>query len=148
MALLDRVQKDMVEAMKAKDEVRLGAVRMVKAALLKYKADKMKEADEAAEMDILRMLLKQRAESAEMFRSGGRPELAQKEDAEAKVLEAYLPARATDEEMDAAIAAAVEATPGASLKQMGQVVAAARARLAGRFIDGKALADRVRARLS
>lgn len=148
MALLDRVQKDMVEAMKAKDETRLGAVRMLKTALMKYKADNMKDADEAAEIRIVESLLKQRRESADMFRKGGRPELADKEEAESKLLAVYLPAGASDEEIDAAIAAAMAETGISSLKQMGQVMNAAKAKLAGKRVDGKALSDKVRGRLS
>lgn len=148
MSLLDRVQKDMVEAMKAKDELRLGAIRMLKAALMKHKVDTMKELDENEEMKILNIILKQRKESADMFRKGGRPEQADKEEAEMKVVEAYMPASANEEEMEAAIAAAIAETPNASLKQMGVVMKAAQAKLAGKRVDGKALSDKVRARLS
>ena len=95
MPLLDRVQKDMVDAMKAKDPARLSAIRMVKAALMKYKADSMKPPDEAAEMQILKMLIKQRTESAEMFRTGGRADMAEKEEAERSLIEGYMPAAAT-----------------------------------------------------
>jgi hypothetical protein len=148
MSLLERVQKDMVEAMKGKQETRLGAVRMIKTALMKYKADQMKEADEAAEMQILNLLVKQRKESVEMFRKAGREELAQKEEAEQAVIEAYMPAAATDEEIDAAISAAMSETGITSLKQMGQVMNAVKAKLTGKRVDGKALSDQVRARLS
>lgn len=148
MALLDRVQKDMVEAMKAKQELRLNAIRMIKAALLKYKADNMKEADEAAEMQILNSLLKQRREAADMFRKGNRPELADKEEAEWKIIEGYMPASASPEEIDAAIAAAMAETGITSLKQMGQVMNAVKAKLTGKRVDGKALSDQVRAKLS
>ena len=145
---MDRVQKDMVEAMKAKDELRLGAVRMVKSALMKYKADQMKDADEAAEMQILNQLLKQRREASEMFRKGGRPELADKEDNEAKILESYMPALATENDMDAAIAAALSETGITSLKQMGVVMKAAQAKLIGKRLDGKLLSEKVRGKLS
>ncbi|MBM3813816.1 MAG: GatB/YqeY domain-containing protein [Acidimicrobiia bacterium] len=148
MALLDRVQKDMVEAMKAKQELRLNAIRMIKAALLKYKADNMKEADEAAEMQILNSLLKQRREAADMFRKGNRPELADKEEAEWKIIEGYMPASASPKEIDAAIAAAMAETGITSLKQMGQVMNAVKAKLTGKRVDGKALSDQVRAKLS
>jgi uncharacterized protein len=148
MTLLEKVQKDMVEAMKAKQELRLNAIRMIKTALMKYKADSMKEADEAAEMQILNSLLKQRRESVEMFRKGGREELAQKEEAELQVIESYMPASASEEEIDAAIAAAMQETGITSLKQMGQVMNAAKAKLTGKRVDGKALSDKVRARLS
>jgi uncharacterized protein YqeY len=148
MALLDRVQKDMVEAMKAKDEARLGAIRMLKAALMKYKVDAMKDLDEAAEMQVLNSLLKQRREAAEMFRKGGREDLAAKEEAETNVIEGYMPASATEEEIAAAIEAAIAETGVTSLKQMGVVMKATQAKLTGKRVDGKALSDKVRARLS
>jgi uncharacterized protein YqeY len=148
MALMDRIQKDMVEAMKAKEELRLGAVRMIKSALMKYKADSMKDADEAAEMQILNQLLKQRHESADMFRKGGRPELAEKEDAEAKLIESYMPASATEADIDAAVAAALAETGATGAKQMGMVMKAAQAKLAGKRIDGKMLSEKVKAKLS
>lgn len=148
MALLDRIQKDMVEAMKSKDELRLGAIRMVKAALMKHKVDTMKELDEAEEMKVLNIIIKQRKEAADMFRKGGRKEAAEKEEAEQKIVESYMPASASDEEIDAAIAEAIAANPGASVKQMGVVMKAAQAKLTGKRVDGKALSDKVRARLS
>lgn len=138
----------MVEAMKAKDELRLSVTRGVKTALMKYKADNMKEADEPAEQQILNLLLRQRREAADMFRKGGREEMAAKEDAEAKMLEGYMPSLASDADMDTAIGEAMAETGITSLKQMGQVVSAAKGKLAGKRVDGKALSDRVRARLS
>src|SRR3979409_2274094 len=110
MSLLDQIQKDMVTAMKAKDEARLGAVRMIKTALKKHEVDSMKPLDEATEMQILNMLIKQRRESADMFRKGGRPELAEKEETELKLIETYMPAGATEEEVEAAISAAISET--------------------------------------
>jgi len=89
MPLLDRIQKDMVDAMKAKDEARLGAIRMIKAALKKVEVDSMKPLTEATEMQVMNTLIKQRRESADMFRKGSRPELADKEEAELKLIEAY-----------------------------------------------------------
>ncbi len=149
MSLLERTQKDMVEAMKAKEEMRLGAIRMLKAALMKFKVDNPgKELNESEEMKILNSLLKQRRESADMFRKGGREDQALKEEAEAKLLEGYMPAGASDEEIDAAIAAALAETGAASAKQMGLVVKAAQAKLTGKRVDGKALADKVRGKLS
>ncbi len=146
--MLERIQKDMVEAMKARDEARLSTVRMVKTALKKQEVDSMKPLDEAAEMQVLNSLIKQRKDSADMFRKGGRPELAEKEEAEMKLIETYLPAGATKEAMEAAIAAAIAETGVSSLKQMGAVMKAAQAKLAGKRVDGKALSDMVRARLS
>ncbi len=148
MSLIERIQKDMVEAMKAKDETRLAAVRFIKTALLKYKADNMKEADEQASQQILNTLLKQRRESAGMFRKGGREELAAKEEAEITVIEAYLPAMATEADIEAALAAALAETGVTSAKQMGVVMKAVQAHLGGKRADGKTLSDKVRARLS
>jgi len=148
MALIDLVQKDMVAAMKAHEATRLDALRMLKTALMKYKVDNLKELDEQSELQILNMLVKQRRESADMFRKGNRPELAEKEEAELKMIESYMPSAPTEAEIDAAIAAALAETPGASLKQMGVVMKAAQGKLAGKRVDGKALSDRVRAKLS
>jgi len=147
MALLDQLQKDMAEAMKARDEARLSALRLMKAALMKEKVDSMKTLDEAAELKVLNSLIKQRKDAAELYRQGGRPELAEKEEAEMKLIESYMPAPATEEEMAAAVEAALGETGAASAKQMGQVIAAARAKLAGKRIDGKRLSDLVKARL-
>jgi uncharacterized protein YqeY len=147
MPLIEQVQKDMVTAMKAKDEARLSALRMIKAALMKFKVDSMKELDEAAELQVLNSLIKQRREAAEMFLKAGRTEQAEKEQAEARLIESYMPAAPTEEEMEAAIAAAIQETGVTSLKQMGQVMSAAKAKLAGKRIDGKILSDRVRAKL-
>ena|SRR5689334_20233257 len=148
MALIDQVQKDMVAAMKAREETRLDALRMLKTALMKYKVDTMKELDEQSELQILKMLVKQRVESAEMFRKGNRIELAEKEEAELKLIESYMPSAPTDAEIDAAIASALAETQNASLKQMGVVMKAVQAKLAGKRVDGKALSDRVRSKLS
>lgn len=147
MALLDQLQKDMAEAMKARDEARLSALRMMKAALMKEKVDSMKALDEAAELKVLNSLIKQRKDAAELYRQGGRPELAEKEEAEMKLIESYMPASATEEEMAAAVTAALGETGAAGAKQMGQVMAAARAKLAGKRIDGKRLSELVKARL-
>lgn len=148
MALLERLQKDLVDAMKAKDEARLSALRMVKAALMKHKVDSMKDLDETAEIQVLKGLIKQRADAAEMFRKGGREEQAAKEDAERALIESYMPAAATEAEIDAAIQEALAETGAASAKQMGAVMKAAQARLAGKRVDGKALSEKVRARLA
>lgn len=148
MPLLDQVQKDMTEAMKARDELRLSALRMIKTALKKHEVDSMKPLDEKSEFQVLNTLIKQRKESAEMFRKGGRAELADKEEAELKLIESYMPASATDEEIDTAIAQAMSETGVTSLKQMGVVMKTVQAKLAGKRVDGKALSDKVRARLA
>lgn len=148
MPLLDQIQKDIIAAMKGREEARLDALRMIKTALKKHEIDAMKPLDEATELQILNTLIKQRKESSEMFRKGNRPELADREDAELKLIETYMPSAPTAEEVDAAIAAAMEETGVTSLKQMGVVMKAAQAKLAGKRVDGKALSDRVRSKLS
>ena len=148
MPLLDRIQSDMVASMKAKDEARLNAIRLIKTALKKHEVDSMKPLDENSELQILSTLIKQRREAADMFRKGGRGELADREEAELKLIESYMPAAPSDAEIDAAIAAAMAETGVTSLKQMGVVMKATQAKLAGKRVDGKALSEKVRARLS
>src|SRR5215471_17907250 len=148
MPLVDQVQQEMVTAMKARDEARLSALRMIKAALMKAKVDSPKPIDEAAEMAILKQLIKQRQDAAEMFRKAGRNEQADKEEAEKALIEGYLPAGASDAEIDAAIAEAMAETGATSAKQMGLVMKAVQARLKGKTVDGKALSDKVKSKLS
>jgi uncharacterized protein YqeY len=147
MALLERIQTDLVAAMRAKDEPRLSAIRMIKTALKKHEVDSMKPLDEATELQLLNTLVKQRREAADMFRKGGRPELADREDAELKLIESYMPSAPSDEEIDAAISAALAETGATSAKQMGVVMKAAQAKLAGKRVDGKALSEKVKAKL-
>jgi uncharacterized protein YqeY len=148
MALLDKIQKDMVEAMKSKDEARLGVVRMIKSALKKHEIDAMKPLDEPTEMQVMNTLLKQRRESVDMFRKGGREELAVKEEAEIKILESYLPQSASQEELEAAVAVAIAETGATSAKQMGVVMKAAQAKLAGKRVEGKVLSELVKSKLT
>jgi uncharacterized protein len=147
MPLLDTIQKDMVSAMKLKDENRLGTLRMIKSALQKQQIDSMKPLNEAAEMQVMNTLLKQRRESAELFRKGGRAELAEKEEAEIGIIESYLPSAPSSEEMDRAVAEAISETGANSSKQMGAVMKAAQAKLAGKRVDGKALSELVKQKL-
>ena len=147
MSLAERIQKDMVEAMKAKQELRLSVVRAIKTALLKYKADSMKEADEAAEQALLKTLAKQRMDSMEQFKNAGRQELADKEAAELAIIESYLPQKASAEDLEAAVAAAIAETGASGKAQMGVVMKAATAKLAGKNVDGKALSELVKAKL-
>jgi hypothetical protein len=146
--LLDQIQKDIIAAMKGREEARLDALRMIKTALKKHEIDAMKPLDEPTELQILNTLIKQRKEASEMFRKGNRPELADKEDAEQKLIESYMPSAPTEAEMDAAIAAAMAESGITSLKQMGVVMKAAQAKLAGKRVDGKVLSDRVRSKLT
>jgi uncharacterized protein len=147
MTLLDRIQKDMVRAMKAKEESRLSVLRMMKSALQKHRVDSMKPLNEASEMQVMNTLLKQRRESADLFRKGGREELARKEEAEIVILAEYLPSPPTPSEMDQAVSAAIAETGATSQKEMGAVMKAAQAKLAGKRVDGKALSEMVKQRL-
>jgi len=147
MKLIEKVQADMTAAMKARDEFKLGVLRMVKSALKNKEIEKVRALEPAEEFSVLQTLVKQRHESVEQFEKGGRMELAEKEKREIPIIEAYLPSGATAEEMDAAIAAAMAETGASTAKQMGAVIKAARAKLEGKTIDGKALSDRVKAKL-
>jgi uncharacterized protein len=148
MPLIDQLQKDLLALMKAKDEARLSAVRMLKAALMKAKVDSVKPLDEEAEMKILNSLVKQREDAADMYRKGGRPEQAEKEEAERRVIESYMPAAATDAELETAIAEALAETGATATKQMGLVMNAVKAKLTGKRIDGKLLSGKVKEKLS
>lgn len=148
MPLIDQLQKDLVAAMKAKEELKLGAIRMIKTALQKaLSVDPSKPLGEAAEQQLLKSLVKQRIDSAEMFRKGSREELAAKEDAEKLIIESYLPVSASEEEILAAVEAAIGETGATSAKQMGVVIKAATAKLAGKTVDGRLLSEKVKARL-
>jgi len=148
MSLLDQLQKDLVAAMKAREEARLSAIRMIKTALQKAHVDAPKALDDAGEQQVLKSLVKQRIDAAEMFRKGGREDQAVKEEAEKRIIESYLPAAASEEETLAAIEAAIQETGATSAKQMGLVMKAVQAKLAGKTIDGKTISEKVKARLS
>ncbi len=148
MAFIDRIQKDLTEAIKLKDELRLSVLRMVKTALKNKEIEKIRPLDDAESLQVLQTLVKQRKESVEQFSRGGRKDLADKETREIAIIETYLPAGANEADMDQAIEAAIAETSANSPKQMGAVIKAARARLEGKTVDGKALSDRVRERLS
>jgi uncharacterized protein YqeY len=148
MPLVDRIQTDIVTAMRAKEELRLSVLRMVKSALHLKSVEKMRPLEDAESMQILQTLLKQRRESVEQFTKGGRQELADKETKEIAIIEEYLPAGASDAEMAKAIEDAIVETAANSPKQMGAVIKAAKAKLEGKTVDGKVLSDRVRERLA
>jgi uncharacterized protein len=148
MSLAEKIQKDMTDAMRAKDELRLSVLRGIKSAIKLKEVEKIRALDETESIQILQTLVKQRKESIEQFTKGNRLDLAGKETKELAIIETYLPAGATDAEMDAAIAKAIADSGANSIKQMGAVVKAAKAALEGKTVDGKALSDRVRARLS
>jgi uncharacterized protein YqeY len=147
MGFVDRIQKDLTQVMKAKDELRLSVLRMVKTALHNKQVEKMKPLEDAEAMQVLQTLIKQRKDSVEQFQKGGRHDLADKESKEIAIIETYLPAAASAEDMDQAITSAIAETGASSSKQMGAVMKAAKAKLEGKTVDGKALSDQVRERL-
>ena len=148
MGYIERIQSDLTAAMKEKDELRLSVLRMVKSALKNKEIEKMRSLDDLESLQVLQTLVKQRRESVDQFRKGGRPDLADKETKEIAIIEQYLPAAPSDQEMRRAIEAAIAEESADSLKQMGAVIKAARARLEGKAVDGKVLSDKVRERMS
>lgn len=148
MSFEERIQKDLTEALKGKNELRLSVLRMVKSALKLKSVEKIGPLEDAEALQVLQTLVKQRRESVEQFTKGGRMDLAEKETKEIAIIESYLPAAASDDELRAAIEAAIAETGANSPKQMGGVIKAAKARLAGKTVDGKVLSDRVRERLA
>src|SRR6266849_5695581 len=138
MALIERIQKDLTQAMMSKDELRLSVLRMVKSALKYKEIEKVRPLEDGESLQVLQTLVKQRRESVEQFARGGRQDLADKETKEIAILENYLPAAPSDSDLSVAN----------SPKAMGAVIKAAKARLEGKAVDGKVLSDRVRERLS
>lgn len=147
MTIVEQVEKDLVAALRAQEALKLSVLRMMKAALMNKRSERGKEVDDAEALAVLRTLAKQRHESVEAFRKGGREDLATKEEAEIKIVEAYLPAGASDEEIDAAVAAALAETGASSAKDVGKVMKAAMAKLTGKNADGKRVSEKVRAKL-
>lgn len=148
MSYLERIQADLTAAMKQKDELRLSVLRMMKSALKLKEVEKVRPLEDLESLQVLQTLVKQRRESVDQFTKGGRKDLAEKEAKEIVIIEEYLPAAPNDNELQHAVEAAINEMGADSLKQMGAVIKAARARLEGKAIDGKALSDRVRERLS
>ena len=138
---------DLTEAMKAKNADRLSALRMVKANLMNRQIDKGGELTDDEIIKALQGLVKQRRDSIEQYEKAGRNELAAKEAAEIAVIEKYLPQAASTAEIDAAVTAAIAETGASSMKDMGAVMKAAMAVLAGKSADGKAISDAVKAKL-
>ena len=147
MTLVEQVDKDLVAAMKAREELRLSVLRMMKTALKLKQTESGRPLADTEALAVLRTLVKQRHESAEQFRKGGHEDRAEKEEAEIKIVEGYLPAAATGEEIETAVAAAIVETGAATPKDLGKVMKAAMGRLAGKNADGKRVSERVRAKL-
>jgi uncharacterized protein len=147
MSLKEKIISDMTAAMKAKDAARTSTLRMVKAAITNREKDGGGELGDEDVMKLLRSQVKQRRDSVEQYQKGGRPELADKELAEIAVIEEYLPQAASQDEIDAAVAAAISETGASSMKDMGAVMKAVMPKLAGKNADGKAVSEAVKAKL-
>jgi hypothetical protein len=148
MSLQDKIQSDIAEAMRGKDVLKLGVLRMMKTAVKNKEVEKMKTLEEPEVLAVFNTLVKQRKDSIEQFRKGGREDLAQKEEAEIKVIELYLPASASEEEIRRAIDEAIQETGAASMKDMGKVMKATQARLAGKTADGARVSQMVKEKLA
>jgi uncharacterized protein YqeY len=148
MAIVDDINRDITAAMKAKEAERLSALRMVKTALKLRETELPGSVDDAEAEKVLNTLLKQRRDAAEQYRAAQREDLALKEENEARIIQTYLPAAASEEDMLTAVNEAIAETGAASMKEMGAVMKAARAKLEGKTVDGKALSDLVKAKLS
>ncbi len=147
MSLTDTLTADIGRAMKAKDTTALTALRMLKTALTNKSIEKSRALEPAEELQVVGALVKQRRDSIEQFTAAGRPELAAKEQAEINVLDGYLPPAASDEDVVAAVTAAVVSTGATTAKDMGKVMKAVLAALAGKTVDGKRVNELVRAAL-
>ncbi|HKO61973.1 MAG TPA: GatB/YqeY domain-containing protein [Pyrinomonadaceae bacterium] len=138
---------DLTAAMKAQEALRTSTLRMAKAALQNREIEKGGELDEEEMAKLLRSLVKQRRDSVEQYEKGGRQELADKEKAEIEILEQYLPQSATREEIEAVVATAIIETGATSMKDMGKVMKATQAALAGKNADGRTVSEVVKAKL-
>jgi uncharacterized protein YqeY len=147
MSLKDRITGDLTAAMKAKDAERLSVLRMVKSNLMNRKIEKGDELTDEEITKALQSLVKQRKDSIEQYTNAGRSELAAKEQAEVVVIEEYLPQPATNEEIEAAVAAAISETGANSMKEMGAVMKAALAKLEGKSADGRLISETVKSKL-
>jgi uncharacterized protein YqeY len=147
VTLQEKIQSHLADAMRNKDQLRLSVLRMMKSAVKNKEVEKMKALDEPEVFAVLNSLVKQRKDSVDQFRNGGREELAQKEEAEIKIIEEYLPAAATDAEMRRAVDEAIVETGATSMKDMGRVMKATLARLAGKSADGSRISQLVKERL-
>ena len=148
MPIVEQINRDITEAMKSKQAERLSAIRLIKTALKLRETELPGSLDDAEAVRVMGTLLKQRRDAAEQYRAASREDLAQKEENEARIIETYLPAAASDEEMSHAIEEAVNETGASSMKEMGAVMKAARSKLEGKTVDGKTLSDMVKAKLS
>ena len=147
MSLKDKIIGDLTAAMKSKDASRLSVLRMVKSNLMNRQIEKGGELTDEEITKALQSLVKQRKDSIEQYNNAGRAELAEKEQAEVVVIEEYLPQSASQEEIEAAVAAAISETGASSMKEMGSVMKAALAKLQGKTADGKMVSETVKSKL-
>lgn len=150
MSIPEQIQKDITAAMKARDEARLSALRMVKTALKNREIEKMAPLDDNESLKVLSTLIKQRKESVEQFRKGGRNEMADKEEAEITLIESYMPKAASEEQVVAGVRAVIAKMGAPTMKDMGTVMKSVMARFqgAGIRVDGKQVSDVVKRELS
>ena len=148
MPLEQTLSADIVTAMRAKDATRLTALRMLKTALTNKSIEKGRALEVAEELQVVSQLVKQRRDSIDQFTKGGRKDLADKEQAEIVILDTYLPPSASDDEIGSAVAAAITETGAITQKDMGRVMKAVMAALAGKTVDGKKVNEAVRERLA
>ena len=147
MTLTERITQDIAEAMKAREQVKLSALRMAKAALMNGEVSKGRALEDGEAQQVLASLLKQRRDSIEQFTNAGRTDLVDKETAELRILEQYAPPAVSADDLDAAVTAAIAETGAASPKDMGRVMKAVMSALAGKTVDGKAVNEMVRRKL-
>jgi uncharacterized protein YqeY len=150
MSLIEQIQKDITAAMKAREEQRLSTLRMVKTALKNREIDKMAPLDDKEAQQVLSTLIKQRKESVEQFTKGGRQEMADKEAAEIKLIEAYMPKAAGEDEIVAGVTAVIAEMGSPTMKDMGTVMKNVMARFAasGARVDGKVVSEAVKRELT
>ncbi|MBZ5628203.1 MAG: GatB/YqeY domain-containing protein [Acidobacteriia bacterium] len=148
MSIPEQVQKDMVEAMKARDERRLSTLRMVKSALKNKEIDKRSPLDDREALQVLSTLIKQRKDSVEQFTKGGRQDLADKEAAEIALIETYMPKAVGEDEIAATVRATIAEMGSPTLKDMGAVMKNVMAKFAGARVDGKVVSDTVKKELA
>ena len=147
MTLKEQITAHLTEAMKAKDALRTSTLRMVKAAVKNREIEKGEDLSDDEMMKVLRSLVKQRRDSVEQYEKAGRQELAAKETSEIEIIEAYLPQAAASGEVEQAVLLAIEETGATSMREMGAVMKAAQARLAGRNADGRTVSEMVKTKL-
>jgi len=147
MSLHDRLTEDLKLAMKARDQLRMDVIRMIKAAVMNKELEIKKDLDDAEMSRVMTTMIKQRRESIEQFEKGQRVELADKERQEIAILESYLPQALLPEQLSAVVDAVIQETGARSLKEMGTVMKAVMVRVAGQPVDGKQISDLVRSKL-